>query len=200
MGAEHRLARTILTDAHRTFVDEVDGLTLDGWLEAAGGHRSILGLTKHIAGWTAVYRSYALDETPVGWDEAAWPRGLRETVDPTEGYAREVLDWLAESVAAWLAGIEEPSDLDEIRPLHWGETAPLGRIVAMAANHLAYHAGEINEILAIRRGEAWEYGEAVEENHIASVDHLVRRPWVGDERAAAYERRLRDLTAEDPQP
>jgi hypothetical protein len=193
MGAEHRLARALLEDAYRTFSDEVADLALGEWLAAAGGYRSILGLTKHVAGWTYVYRSYAFDTTPDGWDDAPWPRGLRETVDPTEDYAGELLGWLDASVQAWLSAVDEPADLDASRPLHWGDTAPLREIVAMAAGHLTYHAGEINAILAIERGEAWEVGEAVEENHLPAVDHLVRRAWVTDEQAAAYERRLRDL-------
>lgn len=59
----------------------------------------------------------------------------------------------------------------------------------MVAGHWSYHAGEINEILAIRRGEAWEDGEEVEENHISTVGHRVRRPWITDEQAEELERR-----------
>ena len=43
----------------------------------------------------------------------------------------------------------------------------------MMAGHECYHAGEINMILAIRRGEAWELGEEVEENHICTEGHGV---------------------------
>jgi hypothetical protein len=57
----------------------------------------------------------------------------------------------------------------------------------MVAAHWAYHAGEINAILAIRRGQAWECGEEVEENHIATVGHRVRPTWMTDEQAAASE-------------
>ena len=44
-------------------------------------------------------------------------------------------------------------------------------------------------ILAIRRGEAWEFGEEVEENHIATAGHGVRPAWMSDEEAAGYEER-----------
>jgi hypothetical protein len=54
--------------------------------------------------------------------------------------------------------------------------------------HWAYHAGEINAILGIRRGEAWEYSEEVEENHISTVGHGLRPEWMTDEEAASYER------------
>jgi hypothetical protein len=78
-------------------------------------------------------------------------------------------------------------DLDAPRPVHWGGTAPLSEIVAIVAAHWAYHAGEINAILAIRRGQAWEYGEEVEENHITTAGHRVRPAWMTDEQAAAFE-------------
>ena len=56
-----------------------------------------------------------------------------------------------------------------------GDVWPLRQIVAYTATHWAYHAGEINVILANRRREAWEYGEHVEENHILTIGHSVRR-------------------------
>jgi hypothetical protein len=36
-------------------------------------------------------------------------------------------------------------------------------------------------------GEAWEYGEEVEENHISTLGHRVRRPWITDGEAARHE-------------
>ncbi|HEU5224968.1 MAG TPA: hypothetical protein VFV29_04115, partial [Actinomycetota bacterium] len=64
-------------------------------------------------------------------------------------------------------------------------------IIAYTAAHWAYHAGEINVILANRRREAWEYGEHVEENHISTIGHSVRRPWVTDEQAERAEKEMR---------
>jgi hypothetical protein len=58
----------------------------------------------------------------------------------------------------------------------------------MVTSHWAYHAGEINAILAIRRGQAWEFGEEVEENHISTAGHGVRPSWMSDEEAARFER------------
>ena len=92
-----------------------------------------------------------------------------------------MLAWFDTSRDAWMRAIEEPVDLSSERRLHWGDTAPLREIVAMAAGHLTYHAGEINEILAIRRGEANEIGEEVEENHIDTEGHRVRPVWMDRE-------------------
>lgn len=72
-----------------------------------------------------------------------------------------------------------------------GRRVPLRDIVAYVAAHWAYHAGEINMILAIRRGEAWEYGEHVEENHISTLGHSVRMPWISDEQVERAEADMR---------
>ena len=37
------------------------------------------------------------------------------------------------------------------------------------------------------RGEAWEYTEEVEENHISTADHRVRPNWMSAEQVAGYE-------------
>jgi uncharacterized damage-inducible protein DinB len=191
MDAEHRLARAVLEEARRTFVDEVDGLTIDEALDAAGGFRSILGLMKHVAGWAEVYRSFAFDEEPRHWEDTTWPRGLRDRVEATAEYLADIRSWFDRSAAAWRAAIDASPNLEVERPTHWGGSMPLAEIVATVAAHWTYHAGEINEILAIRRGEAWEYGEEVEENHIDTTGHGVRPGWMTEEDASRYEERRR---------
>jgi Protein of unknown function (DUF664) len=187
MGAEHLLARAVLEEAHRLFLDEVRDLSIDEALDAANGYRSILGIVKHAAAWSAVYRSYAFDDDPRHWDRIDWPGGLRDVIEPSETYVQDVLAWFERSYQGWLHAVAEPTDLDRPRPLHWGDEAPLRRIVAIVAGHWNYHAGEINEILALRRGEAWEYTEEVEENHIDTTGHAVRPAWMTDEQATSFE-------------
>jgi uncharacterized damage-inducible protein DinB len=189
MGAEHDAVRSMLVEAQTVFVDNVRGLTIDEALDAGGGFRSILGLIKHVAGWSAVYHSYAFDEVPRSWTEIEWPRGLRDTIDPSDAYLAELLTWFETSCGAWLTSTAE-ADLDARRPLHWGETAPLRDVVAIMVAHRAYHAGEINAILAIRRGEGWEWGEEVEENHIPNAGHGVQPQWMSNEEAARRRRSI----------
>lgn len=188
MPAEHRFARATLEEAHRTFVDNVSGISLDEALDAAGGYRSILGLVKHVAGWSAVYHSYAFEQDPRHWDRTDWPRGLRDRIEPTEDYLAEIVAWFQRSYERWTASIGEVDDLDQPRPVHWGDSMPLVDILVMVAGHWQYHAGEINTILGIRRREAWEFGEEVEENHISTAGHGVRPAWMTDEEAARFER------------
>jgi Protein of unknown function (DUF664) len=181
-------ARAALEESHRAFVENVRGISLDDSLDAGGGYRSILGIAKHTAAWTAVYHSFAFESEPRHWDDTDWPRGLRDTIDPSVQYLAEILGWFERTYAAWLGSLVAVEDLSEPRPVHWGGTAPLAEIVAMVSAHWAYHAGEINAILAIRRGEAWEYGEEVEENHLSTAGHGVRPAWMSDDEAARFER------------
>jgi hypothetical protein len=178
----------MLEESHGMLVANLRDVSLDEALGSAGGYRSILGIVKHVAAWSAVYHSYAFDEDPIHWDGTDWPRGLRDTIEPTAGYLQEVLAWWERTYLRWLSSISS-RELDEHRPVHWGGSAPLGEIVVMVATHWVYHAGEINAVLAILRGDAWEYGEEVEENHISTVGHGVRPPWMTDEEAARWEHR-----------
>jgi hypothetical protein len=57
----------------------------------------------------------------------------------------------------------------------------------MIAGHELYHAGELNAILAIERGQAWEYTEEVEENHLSTAGHRLRPDWMSDEQVRRYE-------------
>lgn len=165
----------------------LQGVGIAEALQAAGGFRSILGIAKHVAAWSAVYHSYAFEPNPRHWQQTAWPRGLRDTIEPTQDYLDEIIAWLEASHRRWVASVAAAPDLDAPAPVHWGSTAPLADIVAMVAAHWTYHAGEINAILAIIRGEAWEFTEEVEENHISTAGHRMRPAWMTDEDAAAFE-------------
>jgi Protein of unknown function (DUF664) len=186
-------ARGILAYARLQYTNNVASLTLEEAQFAAGGYRSILGVLKHMGGWVHVYWSYAFEAEPKHWDRTSWPRGLRDTVDTTPEYLDEVTSWVSDGLQAWddsLAAIAD-KDLDQSRPVHWGATAPLGQIVIMVDHEVMYHTGEINMLLAIARGEAWEYTEEVEENHLSTFGHGVRPNWMSDEVAARHEAAMR---------
>ena len=183
----------MLANARRLFTNNVRSLTLDEARFAAGGYRSILGVLKHMGGWVHVYWSYAFDPSPKHWNQTSWPRGMRDSVETSPEYLSEVVAWVDEGLQAWdeaLAEVED-DDLDRSRPVHWGATAPLGYIVVMVAHEVMYHTGELNMLLSIARGEAWEYTEEVEENHISTYGHGVRGEWMTEEHAHAHEEALR---------
>lgn len=181
MRSRLELTRHLLDYAYRVAADNLVGLTLDEALFIpAGGYRSTLGTLKHMAGWSHVYHSFAFDPAPTGWTEIGWPRDLQDTVDTSQGYLDEVVAWSGSSHEAWMRSLGEVDEtqIDLPRPLHWGQTAPLFEIVTIVANHHVYHAGEINQLLAIAREEAWEETEEVEENHISTLGHRVKPAWM----------------------
>jgi hypothetical protein len=186
-------ARGMLIGARQMFANNVRAVTLDEALFAAGGYRSTVGLVKHIGGWVHVYRSYAFEPEPRHWAQTAWPRGLIDTIEPTKDYFEEVVAWTEAGLEAWdrdLKGVSEGT-LDQSRPMHWGGSMPLSTIVGIIAHHVVYHTGELNMLLSIKRGEAWEYSEEVEENHIDTYGHGVRANWMSDAMAHAHEEKLR---------
>ena len=133
-SSQSRFALALLEEAHRMFVDNLAVVSLEEALDAAGGYRSIVGLAKHVAGWNAVYLSYAFDPEPRHWDQTDWPRGLRDQIGPTQEYLDEILGWFELVYTAWLERVKD-ANLDQTRPLHWGELVPLREIVIRVAAH-----------------------------------------------------------------
>jgi uncharacterized damage-inducible protein DinB len=189
MATNARLATSVLTHARQILAGSVRDLTLDEALSTAGGFRSILGVLKHTAGWSHVYHSYAFEEPPRHFHQVDWPRGLRDIVATSQDYVDEIIAWQHAAEDRWLASVAELPDetFDQPHPCHWGTKAPLFDVVLMIADHWCYHAGEINALLAVIRGHAWEYTEEVEENHISTAGHRLRPAWMTDEHAAKYE-------------
>jgi hypothetical protein len=193
MGVRVENARGILAYAHLLFTNNVQSLSLDEALFAAGGYRSILGVLKHMGGWVHVYWSYAFEPTPKHWNDTSWPYGLRDTVEASPDYLTSVVAWVHDGLQAWddsLADVKD-QDLARPRPVHWGARLPLGQIVVMVDHEVMYHTGELNMLLSIARGEAWEYTEEVEENHISTYGHGVRATWMSDDHVAQHEEALR---------
>ena len=170
----------LLDSAFMSVRENVAGLGLEEALFVpSGAYRSILGTLKHVAAWSHVYYSFVFDESPRGWQAVAWPQNLRETIMKSQAYVDDVIAWMDNASQRWqtsLANITE-EQLDELHLLHWGDSAPLFEIILRVANHYCYHAGEINQLRSIYKGEAWEEGEEVEENNISSIGHRVVPPW-----------------------
>ena len=192
MRTRSELATSTLAHPRQLLNDNIKGLTLEEALHAAAGYRSILGILKHTASWSHVYHSYAFEPEPRHLRAIGWPRSLQDTIDPSQEYLSEIVAWFEQSTELWNASLAQVSDeaFDEPRPLHWGETLPLFDIVVLVAMHWSYHAGELNEILAILRGEAWVYTEEVEENHISTAGHRLKPDWMSQEQADGYEAHL----------
>lgn len=193
MSSDLAYARGMLVAARQMYDAQVEHLPLDEALFSAGGWRSSLGVLKHITAWLHIYHSYAFEPEPKHWDGTDWPRGLIDEVELSGEYLQEVIDWGREGFAEWeaaLAGLEDGA-LDQPRRAHFGGRLPLGTLLGIQMFHVVYHAGELNMLLSIKRGEAWEWGEEVEENHIDTFGHGLRGNWMDDATASAVEGRLR---------
>lgn len=183
----------MVRQARLMFDGQVRALVLDEALFPASAWRSGLGVLKHLGAWLHVYHSFAFDAEPRHCAETSWPRGLREEVALSRDYLDEVTAWIRLGFQAWddsLATLPAAS-FGESRPVHRGGTMPLSNIVILAMQHAAFHLGEFNMLLSIRRGEAWEWGEEVEENHIGTFGHRVRPDWMSEETARTVEDGLR---------
>jgi DinB family protein len=181
MSSRLEITRHMLDYAYQIFKGHFAKLSLkEAIFVPEGGYRSILGTLKHAAGWSYVYRSYAFDPEPKHCAQLDWPHGLRETINKSEPYLRDVIAWFDDAHRRWLTDLGQIQDdqLDELRPLHWGQRMPLYEIVTIIAGHHLYHAGELNQVLSICRGEAWEATEEVEENNISTVGHRVKPRWL----------------------
>jgi hypothetical protein len=183
MASKLEMTIQLLDRSYRTMQDHLRNLTLEEALFVpSGGYRSALGTLKHAAGWSHVYCSYAFDIQPKYWNQADWPHGLRDTIIKSDEYLNDVILWWNHAHTKWLANLGDLDDdkLDELRPLHWRQKATLYEIVLLIATHHIYHAGELNQLLSIYRGEAWEESEEVEENNVSTVGHRVKPPWIDE--------------------
>jgi hypothetical protein len=120
-----------------------------------------------------------IEAKPRHWTQINWPYGLLDTIIKTDSYLNAVIDWFMETHEKWFVDLDSLCDLqvNQNFKVHWGEEAPLYWIVTIIAQHHVYHAGEINQLLSIYRGETWEEGEVVEENSVSTIGHRVRPPW-----------------------
>jgi hypothetical protein len=180
MRTRIELTQHMLEHAYQEMMRNIEAVTLEEALFVpAGGYRSILGTLKHAAGWSRVYWSYAFQETPRHWKDTNWPFGLRDTVQKSKAYLDAVIAWFTDSHQRWMESLSplDDEELDRLHRVHWGEQRPLYDIVVLIAHHHVYHAGELNQVLSICRGEAWEEGEEVEDNNISTLGHRVIPPW-----------------------
>lgn len=200
MSTGVEFARALMRQARETFEANVRDLTIEDALFAAGGYRSALGVLKHLGGWHWVYWSYAFEAEPRHYPRVDWPRGLIGTIDPSQPYLEELIAWAGAAMRAWDGSLMALPEAELAAPhrLHWGATAPLADIAVLIANHATYHTGEMNMLLSIKRGEAWEYSEEVEENHIDTFGHALRPEWMTPAQAVAYEARWRAGRATGP--
>lgn len=122
------------------------------WL-APGAGRSIRHNVEHLGGAKLMYENHAFGDGTLQWS----PSLVRQS-DVAKGSTESVgglLEWLEAAHETFGRRVAELSDDDlvTIRRMSWGEKWNTRRIIAVMIEHDLHHAGEINHIRALRRGE-----------------------------------------------
>lgn len=131
--------------AHLDFDAAVEGMPYDEvGVRAEGLPHSVWELVEHlrIALWDLVEFSRDPDHQSPQWPAGYWP--------PTPGPPTEAA-W-EESVAAYRRHLQEMRELvadpkrDLLAPLPWGDGQTLAREALLAADHAAYHLGQVVQV------------------------------------------------------
>jgi len=118
-----------------------------------GGDRTIASIVLHVGSCLVMYDEYAFGPGRKRWDD-------RDLVPwrPEEAPMAEAIGWMTAAHRRFVDHVAAlPDDeLDEPRPTNWGEPLPTRSLISIIATHAAYHAGEINHIRSLLRGDdAW---------------------------------------------
>ena len=121
-----------------------------------GGGRTIASIAQHagLAPW--VYADFAFGSDRRQWDE----REAEATAQAASRSMAETVEWMREGHRRFVTALADLDDanLDELRPVHWGEQRPLREITAILIAHAPYHAGEINHARSLIQGtDRWDF-------------------------------------------
>ena len=99
----------------------------------------------HTCAWTDVYRDWTFGDAK-----------LRLADIEVAGSAGDALDWLGDSQEDFAAHVASLTDteLDDVRPAHWGALLPIGDLVGSIAVEHIHHGAEIGVLRDLYRGSA----------------------------------------------
>jgi hypothetical protein len=121
-----------------------------------GGERSIASIVVHVGGCLVMYDEYAFGPGRKTWDDADLVPWSRD-----EAPMADAIAWMTAAHRRFVDHVAElgDDDLGTPRPANWGELVPTRDLIAAIATHASYHAGEINHIRSLMRGDdAWMWG------------------------------------------
>jgi hypothetical protein len=130
-----------------------------------GGARSIAAIAGHVASTKVMYDNHAFGDGSLTWmdplfgDAQSPPAGGQ---GPDGGPSpQELVEWLRESQLRLLRNVDALGDDGELlrdRPVNWGGAMPTRWIISRLIHHDGYHAGEINHLRSVHRGDdVWEW-------------------------------------------
>ena len=124
-----------------------------GWTPP-GGRRSVRDIVQHVGSCKMMYENHAFGDATLGWeDPEVMGRDALEGADSAVAWLRRGHERLRSSVA----GLDD-EQLGRPRLTNWGEAKETRWIVAVTIQHDLYHAGEINHLRSLYRGDdRWEH-------------------------------------------
>lgn len=120
------------------------------WLPPGGG-RSAAAILLHVGEARFVYESHAFGDGSRRWDRP----GTIPTI-PADSGAAKFEAWLRDSHDTFRSSVEalgDDRDLLTPRRAPWGEAYETRWLINVMAQHDLYHAGEINHIRALHKGD-----------------------------------------------
>ena len=99
----------------------------------------------HLAAWTDVYRQFAFGGTRPDLNDFDVP-----------GDAAAGITLLLDTQDEFIDAVEAlgPESMFELRPAHWGDSAPLVRLITTMLTEHVHHLAEIGVLRDLRRGHA----------------------------------------------
>lgn len=119
----------------------------------SGGERSIASIVLHVGGCLVMYDEYAFGPGRRQWDDPDLYPWNRDEAPMSDAVA-----WMVTAHRRFVDHVATlgGDDLGEPRLANWGELVPTRGLIAAIATHATYHAGEINHIRSLLRGDdAW---------------------------------------------
>jgi uncharacterized damage-inducible protein DinB len=135
----------------QSVLKNLESVTAAEWCAVpAGGVRSIRDIVAHIGMFKYMYPTSAFRgrEFEYGDNPATPPAARLANRDAAVEWLKEAHAYLLESFET----MEDDSELDEMRPAHWGELLPTRVLMSIVLEHDTYHAGEINRGRALLQG------------------------------------------------
>lgn len=119
-----------------------------------GGRRSVRDIVQHVGSCKFMYENHAFGDASFGWEDPLVEGGDAVTEAASAvAWLRTGHDRLRRSVASL-----DDVQLGRKRLTNWGELKETRWIVAVMIQHDLYHAGEINHIRSLYRGDdRWEF-------------------------------------------
>ncbi len=138
-----------------SFLGNLHAVTPEEWRWVPpGGSRTIRDIVQHVGSCKLMYENHAFGDAALHWEHPL-VQGGDALSDVNSAGA-----WLRTGQAQLRLSVASLDDAELIRPrrTNWGELKETRWIIAEMIQHDHYHAGEINHLRSVYRGDdRWEH-------------------------------------------